>query len=97
MLSDIESFWDWDVLVILPADHKKEEKIPLHPLSSIEPPVAYSSFSESLFSGLDFLLHPGTVRALCDSCDKEVAVTKVSKRTQCHKNSVHCNLFRKTL
>lgn len=26
MLSDTESFWDWDVLVILPADDKKKKK-----------------------------------------------------------------------
>lgn len=61
---------------------KEKENLSLF-LSSILSPPSPSALSESLFLGLDSQLHPGTLRALCDSGDKEEAATKVSKHTHC--------------
>lgn len=73
------------MLVILPTDDKKKRKRKSLsvPLFNPKPPVAFSFLAESLFLGLDSQLHPGTLRALCDSGDKEEAATKVSKHTHC--------------
>lgn len=60
---------------------KKKKNLFLFLFSILSPPVAFSSLSESLFLGLDYPLHPGTLWALCDSGDKEQAVTKVSKHS----------------
>lgn len=53
---------------------------------SVLSPLQPSALYPSPFSGFDSLLGPGTLRALCDSGDKQVAVTKFSKHIQCHRN-----------
>lgn len=89
--SEIETCWSSCLQIT-----KKKNGSPFSLLYSIlSSPHRLQLFIESVFSGLDSLLHPGTLRALCDSGDKEVAVTKVSKHTQCHRHSVLCNPFRK--
>lgn len=56
-------------------------------------PPSLSALYLSLFSGLNSLLHPGTLRALCDSGDKEGDTkkqrTKEAKLTQCNRNFRH--------
>lgn len=47
---------------------------PSLPLFNPKPTITFSSLSEGLFLGL---LHPATLRALCDSNDKEVTATAV--------------------
>lgn len=80
-LSDTESFLRLRHAGHLACSRQGKKNLFLFLFSILSPPVAFSSLSESLFLGLDSPLHPGTVWALCDSGDKEEAVTKVSKHS----------------
>lgn len=83
--SETEKCW-----LSCPQIAKGEKKKNLCFLSSaiVNPPSPWALYLRGCFSGL---LHPGTLRALCDSVDREVTVTEVSKHTQCRRNSVCYN------